>query len=307
MMAYRVTSATREFWRNLWSDGALCKTDRRAIANEMRAWSRDVKKRLPRPITTAFRHKTAQRRTWRVNLGAMSAICALCFSQVPQGIAGPLPMLDAESRQQWQAVGRVNGAGFRNTSGCSGTLVAPDLVLTAAHCVTSDGRLWSERHFLAGWFRGEFTAHRVSKDIQIHPLYALTTGAPKFAYDIAMIRLLEPIERALLPPVDLLPRNAVSGSTGLLLGYQNTRPHALSGAAGCPRKPLRASKWVIYGCEVISGTSGGAVMIETQTGWKLGAVIVARQGAAGEALAVPVNDWIRDAVKEAQKREDLRK
>lgn len=307
MMAYRVTSATREFWRNLWSDAALCKADRRAIANETAAFSRGLKNLCKRRISKGVQLKTCRWMTGQAKLRVLSAVFTLCLCPVPQAIAGPMPMLDADARLQWQAVGRVNGAGFRNTSGCSGTLVAPDLVLTAAHCVTSDGKLWSERHFLAGWFQGAFAAHSVSEEIQIHPLYALTSGATKFAYDIAFIRLLDPIDQALVPPVELLPTGTAPGPTGLLLGYQNTRPHALSGIDGCARKPLRQSKWVIYGCEVVSGTSGGAVMIETQMGWKLGAVIVARQGDAGEALAIPVNDWIRDAVQEAQKRQELRK
>lgn len=303
MMAYHVTSATREFWRNLWSDAALCKADRRGIANEMRAGLRGLKK-PPAPRKGSLCRRLSP---WRAYLRVIFAVFAFCLSATLPGFAGPLPMLDADQRLQWQAVGRVNGAGFRATSGCSGTLIAPDLVLTAAHCVTSTGSMWSERHFLAGWFRGDFAAHRVSADIQVHPLYELSEGAAKFAYDIALIQLETPIERRLVPPVDLIAQHEEAGPTGMLLGYQNTRPHALSGARGCPRKQLRQTKWVIYGCEVVSGTSGGAVMVETQTGWRLAAVIVARQGAEGEALAVPVNDWMRDAVKEAQKRVDLRK
>ena len=304
MLAYRVTVATREFWRNLWSDAALCKADRGGIANEISADPRGRKIRDLWPVWTALRRVPIAGRAGFITTSAVLTLCLCCGAQA---FAGPLPMLNAQERAQWQAVGRVNGAGFRTTSGCSGTLVAPDLVLTAAHCVTSTGRMWSERHFLAGWFRGEFTAHRMSKDIQIHPLYTLATGAAKFAYDIALIQLEAPIARTLVSPVDLIAPREQTGPTGWLLGYQNTRPHALSGAKECPRKPLRQTKWVIYGCEVVSGTSGGAVMVETEAGWKLGAVIVARQGQAGEALAVPVNDWMREAVKEARKRDNTRK
>jgi V8-like Glu-specific endopeptidase len=35
----------------------------------------------------------------------------------------------------WDAVGQVNVAGFRTGFECTGTLIAPTLVVTAAHCV----------------------------------------------------------------------------------------------------------------------------------------------------------------------------
>ena len=49
--------------------------------------------------------------------------------------AEELAVLPAEEHANWQAVGRINSAGYRKRDMCSGVLIAPDQVLTAAHCV----------------------------------------------------------------------------------------------------------------------------------------------------------------------------
>jgi len=36
----------------------------------------------------------------------------------------------------WGAVGQVNVAGYRQRVECTGSLIAPNVVITAAHCVT---------------------------------------------------------------------------------------------------------------------------------------------------------------------------
>mgnify|MGYP000167946767 CR=1 FL=1 len=46
-----------------------------------------------------------------------------------------LPALPLEDHPAWQAVGRLNTKGYNRRGMCSGALVAPDLVLTAAHCL----------------------------------------------------------------------------------------------------------------------------------------------------------------------------
>jgi hypothetical protein len=57
----------------------------------------------------------------------------------------------------------------------------------------------------------------------------------------------------------------------------------------------------LYDCEVVSGTSGGAVIVETEDGPALAAVIVARHGRDGEALAVPISTWLREKLLQAQR------
>lgn len=79
-------------------------------------------------------------------------------------------MLDS-IKAPWSALGRVNRArgGF-----CTGTVIAPDRVLTARHCLTArPGNRYlplSELHFVAGYRRGEFLAHGKVRSIHAPPL-----------------------------------------------------------------------------------------------------------------------------------------
>ncbi|MEM1073464.1 MAG: trypsin-like serine protease [Pseudomonadota bacterium] len=233
---------------------------------------------------------------------AVILTCLAHFSP-DAALSDPMELLDSAEAGRWSAVGRVNSAGFRSTRGCTGTLIAPSLVITAAHCAGSAPGINRKRHFVAGWHKGTFVAHRVSTKRELHPVYPFKRGTEKFAYDVALVELEEPIPTELVSPIPLAPQSDLTESHFTLMGYQNRRPHALGIHRDCDVIDSRAERWLILGCEVLNGTSGGAALVQTTDGWALSGVIVARQGPDGNAMVVSVDDWVRSAWKAALQRD----
>lgn len=220
-----------------------------------------------------------------------AAVCVALCAAAPALMAEAMPPMPPEARTHWQAIGRVNGAGFRTVSGCTGALIAPDLVLTAAHCVNRE-KVGSTRHFVAGWDRGAFVAHEKSDTILVHPRYEPTNATARLRYDVALIRLPSPIDSELVTPLALRAGTRRAPRRADLFGYHNQRPHALSAHLSCDLVNAQTAPMWRFDCEVIAGNSGGPVIVVTDDGPKVAGVIVARSQEDGDAWVAPVDDWL---------------
>jgi V8-like Glu-specific endopeptidase len=181
-------------------------------------------------------------------------------------------MDDAEAAR-WQAVGRLNAAGMQF---CTAVLIAPNLVLTADHCLTNARTKAPFRmqalKFVAGYRKGGFAALR---DVRRAARSGFDEGS-----DIALLELAEPIAEDQIAPVRVGPPEAAAAT---IVSYGRNRAHAPSIERDCPVAPADAALMAV-GCPAVKGMSGAPVMALTGEGPAIMAVI-SHSDAAGRVYA----------------------
>ncbi|SLN56484.1 Trypsin [Roseovarius litorisediminis] len=175
--------------------------------------------------------------------------------------SGLIRLTDRDDLFGWEAVGRIE---IGDDAYCTGVLIAPDLVLTAAHCVYGPGGSQvsaAEVKFRAGLRDGVAIAEREVSNVAAHQSYnpALGFSAETIRFDAALLKLSQPISSSEAAPF-ALRREVNKGQRVSVVSYGRGRDNALSWQRDCGLLG-RGKGLMAFDCNITFGSSGAPVFV----------------------------------------------
>ncbi len=190
----------------------------------------------------------------------------------------------------WEAVGRLDIAG---ASFCTGALVAPNQVLTAAHCLfdkdTQELISPDKIEFRAGWRNGRASAYRRVKRAAIHPDYDYQgeLEASDVRNDVAILELDHPIRDGRILPFETSVQPEVGARVGVV-SYAKQRSDAPSLQEVCEVIAKRDGV-LVTSCSADFGASGAPIFVFGEGTARIASVVSAKAEMSGEPVSLGVS------------------
>jgi protease YdgD len=200
--------------------------------------------------------------------------------------APPLPGLGVTDRRvpidgteaPWRSLAKVQtNIGTR----CTGALIAPRRVLTAAHCLfnprTRHFLQAASLHVLFGYERGQYLEHTLVTDVILSDAYDPLRPREEFAADWAILVLAEDAPPQ-APPLAVTDSVPPPGTAVVLGGYSQDKAQIITADTDCTvlgTDRVANGLVLLHDCNGTRGTSGSPLLTLQDGQWRVVGIAVA--------------------------------
>ncbi|TMV64927.1 trypsin-like serine protease, partial [Thioclava sp. BHET1] len=206
---------------------------------------------------------------------------------MPNGLTPLRPLVTGDESRGWEGVGRLN---IGRNAFCSAAMIAPDRILTAAHCLFNEktgARVALDTlQFLADWRLGRAVAYRTIRRAVVAKgyRYGTTDTLDRVGHDLALLELARPIQTSSVTPF-AVGQSVRAGAAVGVVSYARHRADAPSLQRLC-HVLTRLDGALMLDCSVDFGASGAPIFTIRDGVASIVSVVSAKARAAGKKVAL---------------------